>query len=69
MTPEEERAAVVRYIREALGQGYPWPRGKHEPCEHGCFKWQDCIACYDDFLDRKLEEVLAGAHLSYGEPG
>jgi len=67
---EQERAAIVKYMQDAIGQGYPWPRGAARKCEHGRYnEFEDCIACYDEFLIGKLEEILAGAHLSQDGEG
>lgn len=51
---------VANAMREAIGSGYPYPPGGDvAECEHGKFGWEDCIACYDDFLTARLDEALA----------
>lgn len=52
----ERCEAIVAAMRDAIASGYPWPREKVEQCEHGKFKWEDCIACYDDFLEARLDQ-------------
>ena len=47
---EEVLGKVPGIFQDAIEHGYPWPREKVEQCEHGKFKWEDCIACYDEFL-------------------
>lgn len=63
---EAERAAIVAYMREAIAQGYPAPTGEgvRSQCGHGKFGFEDCIACYDEHLERALKQIAAGAHLN-----
>ncbi len=60
---EKERAAVVAYMRRVLDNGYPTPARKVDQCEHGRFGWEDCIACYDDELERALCAIERGDHM------
>ncbi len=60
---ERERAAIVAVMRDAIGSGYPGvAMGTDGKCEHGTYDYEDCIACYDDFLSAKLDAVERGDH-------
>jgi len=60
-----ERAQIVAFMREAIEQGYPSPTGAgaRSECEHGKFRWEDCIACYDEHLWSKLDAIERGDHM------
>ena len=64
MTPEEERAAVVRWLRMvaegmvAAMQATDWRKEKLIELEAGA----DAYSCAADAIE-------SGVHLSYGEPG
>jgi hypothetical protein len=60
---EGERERIVAYMRDAIGEGYPSPPNKVDQCAHGQFGWEDCIACYDEVLEAKLEAIERGDHL------
>jgi len=64
---ESALSKAADLFQDAVEQGYPWPREKVEQCGHDKFKWEDCIACYDEFLMSKVEEVRAQARNVLGE--
>ncbi len=47
--------AIIADMRDAIASGYPSPANKTDQCPHGKFGWEDCIACYDDFLTARLD--------------
>lgn len=61
-----ERERIVAYLRDAVEQGYPSPRGDaRAQCEHGRFYFEDCIGCYDEFLMGKLADIENGLHMTW----
>lgn len=61
---QEATREIVATMREAVEHGYPAPTGDgaRSQCPHGKFKWEDCIACYDEFLWAKLDAIEQGQH-------
>jgi hypothetical protein len=55
-----ERAAAI--MQAAIEQGYPGTGNNADQCKHGRFGFEDCIACYDEFLMAKVEEIRALSH-------
>jgi hypothetical protein len=53
---EEALRQAGDIFQVAIEQGYPQPE---KTCEHGKFSWEDCVACYDEFLIEKVAEVRA----------
>jgi hypothetical protein len=62
---EQERAAVVAAVRQAMSESYRLEAPGY--CLHGVFMEQDCIACYDDALEAKLVAIEAGEHITAPE--
>jgi hypothetical protein len=60
-----ERAAIVAFMRDAIGTGYPSVQGapRDAQCVHKRFYYEDCIGCYDEFLSAKLDAIEQGLHL------
>lgn len=57
-----ERDAIVAHMRCAIARGYSQKAAGQ--CEHGKFYFEDCIGCYDEYLDGELSAILNGAHLT-----
>lgn len=58
---ELERRQIVAHMRCAIQRGYAQRSAGR--CEHGKFYFEDCIACYDEYLESELDAILNGAHL------
>lgn len=61
MTADQERAAIVRFMREAIDQGYPGAPGNTR-CNHDRYAWEECIGCYDEYLNEALAAIERGDH-------
>jgi hypothetical protein len=62
-----ERASVVAEMQDAIAAGYPTPANKGDKCGHGRFGWEDCVECYDDALEARLDAIERGQHGSKGD--
>jgi hypothetical protein len=52
-------ALACTTFEAAIGEGYPTPTEKRDQCVHGQFGWEDCIACYDEALQAKIDGLRA----------
>ena len=50
--------ACARF-EQRMSEGYPTPANKVDPCEHGKWGWEDCIACYDYALLGEIAAIRA----------
>ena len=64
MTPEEERAAVVRWLRDQASLG----KKAANQAKPGSRSEGDIVAAIVA-ISRAADNIESGAHLSYGEPG
>lgn len=56
-----ERRQIVSHMRCAIARGYTQKASGQ--CEHDKLYFEDCIACYDEYLEGELDAILTGAHL------
>lgn len=61
-TAEDERAAVVETMREAIARGYVTISKDGKSCSHGTNLFADCIPCYDEYLLGQLDAIERGDH-------
>jgi hypothetical protein len=47
----------VKAVRDCIERGYP-TIGKTDKCQHDCFGFEDCVACYDEALLKALGDTL-----------
>ncbi len=55
---KERCASIITDMRDAIGSGYPAQPVTNDKCSHGKFGWEDCIACYDEFLTARLDRFV-----------
>lgn len=46
-------------MKAAISYGYEGPDGTDQ-CEHGRFRWEDCITCYDESLMLAADNLITG---------